>query len=587
MVREWATRGERRERESIAFLAGGRLILTAGQASPVRIRDGRVEHLQRTASEPVEAIRVWDLATEAQIGQFHRDPLSMLAPADRAHRVCDVQREVHQTAISADGRMLATAEDDRRVLLYDVATGHVLAKLEGHDGRVTALAFSGDGTRLVTTSSDDLTALVWDLTSLLGEPAERKAVPASNVDGQDDKAVVAGRVVDFQGKPAVEPAPVRAVDLAPPVRITAAGKPIDVDGFAAPFMGDFDEDGTNDLLVGQVGYGRLRIYRNVGTNARPKFDSFEWFTAGGRIACVPVGCVVGFTPQLVDVDGDGRTDLVTGSFNEAALYLFRRNPDGTFAEAEVLENKHGEVQMGRIPYNATVFVHDWDDDGDGDLLHGRSYCLVPNEGTRRQPIFGDAVPLELLGEPISSGMIGPCVADWDGDGRHDLLGSRRGDIVWYRNTGTRGHPVLQYPEVLVSSDGWELASDRSDDRPARPRAICTADFTGDGRLDLLLGDHYFVKRDLTEEQSARFAEARKTGNAIRDECRKLIRERPEDETQQERIERFRKALRKWQELEALPWAYGGQGDRPEFERHGNVWLYERIATTDPRAAALD
>lgn len=167
--------------------------------------------------------------------------------------------------------------------------------------------------------------------------------------------------------------------------------PIDVEGFAAPFVGDFDEDGKNDLLVGQCQAGRLRIYRNVGTNALPKFDQFAWFNTSGGVAGVPICCRVAFTPQLVDFDGDGRTDVLTGG-GLGRLYLFRRNKDGTFAEAEVLENKQGELQMGRhfpsrnrIPYNATVFAHDWDDDGDVDLLFGcYSNCLIENEGTRRK-----------------------------------------------------------------------------------------------------------------------------------------------------------------------------------------------------------
>lgn len=47
-------------------------------------------------------------------------------------------------------------------------------------------------------------------------------------------------------------------ELAAPVRIEAAGKPIDTDtGHAAPFVGDFDGDGVRDLLVGQFGDGIL------------------------------------------------------------------------------------------------------------------------------------------------------------------------------------------------------------------------------------------------------------------------------------------------------------------------------------------
>ena len=82
-----------------------------------------------------------------------------------------------------------------------------------------------------------------------------------------------------------------APDLAPPVHVLAAGQPLDVErsGHAAPFVGDFDGDGKLDLLVGQFHDGRLRIYRNVGTNREPKFDSYTWFEAGGKIASVPVG----------------------------------------------------------------------------------------------------------------------------------------------------------------------------------------------------------------------------------------------------------------------------------------------------------
>ena len=46
--------------------------------------------------------------------------------------------------------------------------------------------------------------------------------------------------------------------FAPPVRLEAAGKPIDTDvGHAAPLVVDFDGDGKNDLLVGQFGEGKI------------------------------------------------------------------------------------------------------------------------------------------------------------------------------------------------------------------------------------------------------------------------------------------------------------------------------------------
>jgi hypothetical protein len=82
------------------------------------------------------------------------------------------------------------------------------------------------------------------------------------------------------------PAKELARDLAPPVRLEAAGKPIDTDiGHAAPFVGDFDGDGVKDLLVGQFGEGILWVFRNEGTNDKPKLAAREKFKGG----TVPTG----------------------------------------------------------------------------------------------------------------------------------------------------------------------------------------------------------------------------------------------------------------------------------------------------------
>ena len=79
-------------------------------------------------------------------------------------------------------------------------------------------------------------------------------------------------------------------ELQPPVRLHAAGKPIDTDvGHAAPFVGDFDGDGVRDLLVGQFGDGQLWFYRNTGSNAAPKFAPGVKFKGGKAEGRVPTG----------------------------------------------------------------------------------------------------------------------------------------------------------------------------------------------------------------------------------------------------------------------------------------------------------
>src|SRR3954463_12407123 len=85
----------------------------------------------------------------------------------------------------------------------------------------------------------------------------------------------------------------RAEELAPPVKVMAGGKPIDLSdaiGHAAPFFGDIDGDGANDLLVGQFRDGQLRIYKNVGSTREPQFGAnFTWFKAGADLGRVPSG----------------------------------------------------------------------------------------------------------------------------------------------------------------------------------------------------------------------------------------------------------------------------------------------------------
>lgn len=63
-----------------------------------------------------------------------------------------------------------------------------------------------------------------------------------------------------------------------PFAIKAGEVTINVDiGHAAPFMVDMDGDGKRDLLVGQFGGGKLRVYRNIGSDETPAFSEFTWF----------------------------------------------------------------------------------------------------------------------------------------------------------------------------------------------------------------------------------------------------------------------------------------------------------------------
>lgn len=85
-------------------------------------------------------------------------------------------------------------------------------------------------------------------------------------------------------------APAGASDLAPPVRVLAGGEPIDTEvGHAAPYFHDMDGDGLRDLLVGQMGKGLMRVYRNTGSATAPAFTTGAVFQAEGKDAAVEAG----------------------------------------------------------------------------------------------------------------------------------------------------------------------------------------------------------------------------------------------------------------------------------------------------------
>jgi WD40 repeat protein len=68
-------------------------------------------------------------------------------------------------AFSPDGELLAAADVNSNIRLWEVATGKELAPLRGHHGRVLSLAFTEDGRRLLS-GSEDTTALIWDVSKI-------------------------------------------------------------------------------------------------------------------------------------------------------------------------------------------------------------------------------------------------------------------------------------------------------------------------------------------------------------------------------------------------------------------------------------
>ncbi len=154
----------------------------------------------------------------------------------------------------------------------------------------------------------------------------------------------------------------------------------------------------------------------------------------------------------MDFDADGKKDIISGSW-PGQLYLFRGLGKGKFAKSTLIKDKSGEpIKLGSA---STVFACDFQGNGKLDLLVGDirgKVHLVVNEGTRKAPVYGKAVPVKANGRPIYvPGDSHPTFVDWNGNGKPGLLiGAANGSVRWFPNVGSRKNPKFGYGDELLS-----------------------------------------------------------------------------------------------------------------------------------------
>ncbi len=195
---------------------------------------------------------------------------------------------------------------------------------------------------------------------------------------------------------------------------------------------------------------------------------------------------------MADYDGDGRTDLLSGSTccQGFCFYLFRRKADGTFGPLERIALDFPEDEYDRWTFPITglasrVAVADWNGDGHPDLLVNGPLSIAHG------PLGGkEKVTMKRLwpkGKEVAKVFTNPVLADWDGDGLIDLVGGTRmkdgvmnyegeDGVYWWRNIGTKKEPKLGPAQVLV----------RGDDSPDYPSGVAVADWNADGKFDLIV-----------------------------------------------------------------------------------------------------
>jgi hypothetical protein len=258
-----------------------------------------------------------------------------------------------------------------------------------------------------------------------------------------------------------------------------------------PRLVDWDEGRGMDLLVG-CGDGTVKAFPNFGTEDVLVFTESPELAAGSAYT-LDVGTQA--TPSLVEWNNDDMTDLVSGGLDGAIHVYYncgcggyippRFNtspPVGVFAQAS---GRDLIVPSGR----SSPVVMDADGDGMKDILTGNTdgqILLYKNVGADYFPMFADYTPVQAVGQPIDlpgSLCSRPFVCYWNGskDKHWDLLvGYGDGKIHLYR--GLAGAGDFSGNGVLDTADFTILV--KALDKPV-PLGGSPCDLNEDGVVNVL------------------------------------------------------------------------------------------------------
>lgn len=185
------------------------------------------------------------------------------------------------------------------------------------------------------------------------------------------------------------------------------------------------EDGAHmQILLGKGKNNFAKAKRMKNADDEPLQNDSAGSDADMRIICTQ--------QHAVDYDNDGDLDLVVGCFGPE-FFLYTNNADEENGE-NIISPKVTELPIKSNGHHSAPHLVDWDGDGDLDLLSGRSgggVIWFENVGTRAEPKWAEK-PTELVARSESArqradGEIQMGTAtrvwatDWNKDGILDLL----------------------------------------------------------------------------------------------------------------------------------------------------------------------
>ena len=285
---------------------------------------------------------------------------------------------------------------------------------------------------------------------------------------------------------------------------------LDVGEGAAPTFADLDGDGLLDMLVGSnnrlgaKGFFRasLSYFRNVGTATQPAFqlvtNDYLGLAATRKYAAVQ--------PVLADLNQDGAAELVlsvqlnlaNGTSSNQLLLLPNQAAAGQAASFN-LTTAQAMQNLPNYPGDSPCFT-DVDGDGRPDLLLGTSVSDQTGAGLRYYRNTG-TLPLAQAFSLVNAdygqlraatgsnvGNIRPAVADFDADGKPDLLTTdAQGSVRLFSDFRTQSGAFTALSQVFYNNTLSAYQAPHLGSGSANRLTPAAVDLTDDQRPELFIG----------------------------------------------------------------------------------------------------